>query len=172
MLRHGFDLKNRTVTFIDDGNTRINTSTFPQCGRAIAGLLGLKVLPNDENDRSPCLAQFRNKFVYMSSFLVSQKDMLNSVMRVTGTTPEDWKITYEPHKERYESGMAEFQKGNRLGFARLLYTRIFYPDGSCDYETSEGLHNDILGLPKEDIDDYTKVALQMAEEKGSITERY
>ena len=162
---YGFDLKNRTVTFIDDGNTRINTSTWPQCGRAIAGLLGLKVLPDDENDRSPCLAQFRNNFVYMSSFLVNQKDMLDSVMRVTGTTLEDWKVTHEPSKERYESGVAELRKGNRLGFARLLYTRVFYPDGSGDYETSKGLHNDILGLPKEHIDEYTKVALQMAEEK-------
>ncbi len=167
---YGFDLKNRTVTFIDDGNTRINTSTWPQCGRGIAGLLGLKVLPDDENDQSPYLAQFRNKFVYMSSFLVSQKDMLDSVMRVTGTTREDWKITHEPSKERYESGVAEFQKGNRLGFARLLYTRLFYPDGSGDYETSKGLHNDILGLPKEDIDEYTKVALKMAEENGVLGE--
>ena len=167
---YGFDLKNRTVTFIDDGNTRINTSTWPQCGRGIAGLLGLKVLPDDENDQSPYLAQFRNKFVYMSSFLVSQKDMLDSVMRVTGTTLEDWKVTHEPSKERYASGVAELEKGNRLGFARLLYTRMFYPDGSGDFETSKGLHNDILGLPKEDIDEYTKVALQMAEEKGGLAE--
>ena len=167
---YGFDLKNRTVTFIDDGNTRINTSTWPQCGRGIAGLLSLKVLPDDENDQSPYLAQFRNKFVYMSSFLVSQKDMLDSVMRVTGTTLNDWKVTYEPHKARYDSGMAELQKGNRLGFARLLYTRVFYPDGSGDFETSKRLHNDILRLPKENIDEYTKVALRMAEEKGPLGE--
>ena len=168
---YGFDLKNRTVTFIDDGNTRINTSTLPQCGRGIAGLLGLKILPDDENDQSPYLAQFRNKFVYISSFLVNQKEMLDSVMRVTSTTLEDWEVTHEPSKERYESGMAEFQKGNRLGFARLLYTRFFYPDGSGDFETSKGLHNDTLGLPKEDIDEYTKVALRMAEEKGGLGER-
>lgn len=165
---YGFDMKKRTVTFIDDGNTRINTSTWPQCGRAIASLLGLKVLPNDEHDQSSCLAQFRNKFVYISSFLVSQNDMLDSVMRVTGTKREDWKITQEPHKERYESGLAELQKGNRLGFVRLLYTRVFYPDGSGQFETSKGLQNDILGLPKENMDECTKVALQMAEEKGGL----
>ncbi len=163
---YGFDFKNRAVTFIDEGKTRINTSTWPQCGRGIAGLLGLKVLPDDENDRSPCLSQFRNRFVYISSFLVSQKDMLDSVMRVTGTSLQDWKITHEAHKERYESGVAELKKGNRLGFGRLLYTRVFYPDGSGDYETSKGLQNDILGLPKEDIDEYTRVALRMAEEQS------
>lgn len=162
---YGFDIKNRTVTFIDDGEVKINTSTWPQCGRGTAGLLGLKVLPDDENDQSPNLAQFRNRFVYISSFLVSQKDMLDSVMRVTRTTLQDWKIRTEPHKERYESGVAEMKKGNRAGFARLLYTRVLYPDGCGDFETSKGLHNDILKLPKEDIDEYTKVALQMAEEK-------
>ncbi len=167
---YGFDLKNRTVTFIDDGDTRINTSTWPQCGRGIAGLLGLKVLPDDENDQSPHLAQFRNKFVYVSSFLISQRDMLDSVMRVTGTKLGEWKITHESSKKRYESGMAELQKGNRLGFARLLYTRVFYPDGSGDFETSKGLQNNILGLPKEDIDEYTKVALQMAEEEDGLGE--
>lgn len=165
---YGFDFENRTVTFIDDGKTRISTSTWPQCGRGIAGLLGLKVLPDDENDRSPCLSHFRNRFVYMSSFLVSQQDMLESVLRVTGTSIEDWKINYEPHKERYDSGMADMKKGNRSGFARLLYTRIFYPDGSGDFETSKLLNNDVLGLSKENVDEYTKVALQMAKEKGGL----
>lgn len=33
------DIKNRTATLWDDGNTRVNTSTLPQVGRAIANLL-------------------------------------------------------------------------------------------------------------------------------------
>src|SRR4051794_23008406 len=49
--RYGFDFKNHTVTFFDDGNTPINTSTWSQCGRAVANLLSLKVLPDDENDK-------------------------------------------------------------------------------------------------------------------------
>ena len=164
--RYGFDFKNRTVTFFDDGNTRINTSTWPQCGRAVANLLSLKVLPDDENDKSPCLANFRNNSVYISSFNVSQKDMLDSVMRVTGTTEKDWKVDYEDVKERYKNGMEEFKKGNMLGFAKLLYSRVFFPDGSGNYEATKGLHNDILGLPKEDLDEYTKIAVEMAEQSG------
>ena len=163
---YGFDFKNRSVTFIDDGTTRINTSTWPQCGRGIVGLLGLKILPDDEEDESPCLSQFSNRFVYMSSFLVSQKDMLDSVLRVTGTTAEDWKINKEPSQARYKRGMAELQKGNRSGFATLLYSRVFYPNGDGDFETSKGLQNEVLGLPKEEIDESTKVALKMAEEKS------
>jgi hypothetical protein len=164
--RYGFDFKNRTVTFFDDGNTHINTSTWPQCGRAVANLLSLKVLPDDENDKSPCLANFRNNLLYISSFNVSQKDMLDSVMRVTGTSEKDWKVDYEDVKERYKNGVEQFKKGNMMGFAKLLYSRVFFPDGSGDYEATKGLHNDILGLPKEDFDEYTKIAVEMAEQSG------
>ena len=162
---YGFDFKNRTVTFFDDGNTRINTSTWPQTGRAVAKLLSLKVFKDNVNDKSACLNDFRNECVYVSSFTVSQKDMLNSVMRVTGTSLKDWKVNYEPVKERYQSGVEEFKKGNRLGFAKLLYSRSFYPDNCGNYEATKGLHNDILGLPKEDLDEYTKIAVEMAEKK-------
>ena len=157
---YGFDFKNKNLVFIDDGNTKINTSTWPQCGRAIASLLSFKILPNDENDKSPSLAQFRNKDVYISSFTVSQKDMFESVLRVTGDKADDWKISHEEHVARYRSGVEMLQSGNRSGFGRLLYTRVFYPDGSGNYEASVGLHNDLLGLPKEDLDEYTRIAIE------------
>lgn len=165
---YGFDLKDKSVTFIDDGNTKINTSTGPQCGRGIASLLGLKVLPDDESDKSPHLAQFRNRFVYWSSFRVSQKDMLDSILRVTGDKLEDWTISHQNHKERWQSGMDELQKGNRLGFIRVLYTRVFYPNGDGDFETKRGLQNEILGLPMEDLDESTRGALKRAEENRGL----
>ena len=93
---YGFDIPNRAVTFFDDGNTRVNTSTWPQCGRAVANLLSLKILPDDDDDDddadngSACfLSRYRNQSVYISSFNVSQREMLDSVMRVTGTTVRD-----------------------------------------------------------------------------------
>ena len=156
----GFSFKDRTVTFIDDGNTQINTSTWPQCGRAVAALLSLKLLPEDENDKSPCVAQFRNKYCFISSFLVSQKDMFESVLRVTGTSADDWTISYEEHEKRYKSGVELLQQGQRAGFARLLYTRMFYPNGDGNYEASKGLDNELLGLPKEDLDEQTKIGIE------------
>jgi hypothetical protein len=165
---YGFDFKDRTVTFYDDGNTRINTSTWPQTGRSVANLLSLKVLPDDASDKSACLNDFRNKFVYVSSFNVSQKDMLDSVMRVTGTSLKDWKVSYEPVKERYKAGVEEFRSGSRIGFGKLLYARSFYPDKCGNYEERKGLHNDLLGLPKEDMDEYTKIAVQRAEKSGGL----
>ncbi|KAK4690678.1 hypothetical protein P7C71_g6167, partial [Lecanoromycetidae sp. Uapishka_2] len=165
---YGFDIKNRSVIFFDDGETRINTSTWPQCGRAIASLLSLKVLPDNEHDKSTFLSQFRGRHVYISSFLVNQKEMLDSVMRVTGTKLDDWKITHESPQERYKSGMAELQKGNRMGFARVLYSRVFYKDGGGDYESKHGLQNEVLGLPKEDMDEATKAAIKRVEEGAGL----
>ncbi len=158
----GIDLKNRTVTFMDDGNTKVNNSTWRQCGRAVANLLALKVQPDDESDKSPCLAHYKNKFVYVSSFNISQRDMLDSVMRVTGTKLNDWTIKHEPSTSRYKAGAEAMQKGNYLDFVQMMYARVFYQDGSGDFETSKGLQNGVLGLPKEDLDEATKVAVEMA----------
>ena len=166
---YGFDLKDHKVIFIDNGETMINTSTWPQCGLALANLLSLKVLPDDENDKSAHLSQFKNKDVYISSFLISQKDMLASVKRVTNTTDKDWTIEHQNHKERYESGQKMMKEGNRLGFARLMYTRMFYPNGDGNYEASSGLTNGALGLPKEDLDEATKRAVALYEKEGGYS---
>jgi len=158
---YGFDIGKRTVVFFDEGTTRLDTSTFPQCGRAVAKLLALRILPEDENDDSWTLSHWQNNFVRVSSFNLNQKEMFESLMRVTGTKESDWTITYEDVKERYESGKAEMQKGNRSGFAKLGYSRMFYPDEPGNFEATGGHDNDKLGLPKEDLDEFTNMAVKM-----------
>lgn len=161
-LRYGFDFKNRSLTLFDDGKTKINTSTWEQCGRAVAALLSLKVLPEDAGDKEPTVSRFRNNYLYFSSFLLNQRDMFDSVLRVTGTSEKDWTIKHENSKERFQEGVAQFKQGNMEGFVKLLYTRVFYQDGSGDFQTSKGLSNELLGLPEEDLDERTKVAIDMA----------
>lgn len=165
-LGYGFDFANRTVTLFDDGETPISTSTWPQIGRAVASLLSLKVHPDGKGDDGACLDRFRNSWVYVASFTVSQKDMLESVLRVTHTSLEDWKVTKEPVKERYAAGIEQMEKGDRRGFVKALYSRVFYPDGSGNVEKISSLHNELLGLPKEDIDEATRTAIQRVEQLG------
>ncbi|KAK9373318.1 uncharacterized protein V1513DRAFT_184659 [Lipomyces chichibuensis] len=162
--RLGFDFKNRTVILMDNGTVKINTSTWPQVGRAVAKLLSLKILPATEDDESPALVNFKNKVVYVSSFTISQKDMLESVLRVTGTKLEDWKVINTTAKEQFQSGMQAVQRGDMSGFAKLLYARGFFPESSANFEAIRGLNNDVLGLPKEDLDEFTKVGIKMSEE--------
>lgn len=154
----GFDLKNKKVTFFDDGKTRINVSTWSSCGRALAALLSLP-----EDGASPAVAQWKNKPFYIASFRISQRDILDSIHRVTGTTDKDWEITHEATDQRRKNGLEEMQKGIQTGYAKAMYSRVFYPTGDGDYESSRGLANEVLGLPKEELDDATKRTLEMVE---------
>ena len=159
----GIDLETRHAELFDDGETKITTSTWPQVGRAVASLLSLPV-HDTSNSGKPSLDKYRNDFVYVSSFRINQKDMLESIYRVTGTSEKDWTFRSEDVKQRYANGMAQMKAGNRLGFGRLLYSRVFYPDGSGDMTVGHELQNDVLGLPEEDLDEYTKLALERSKE--------
>jgi hypothetical protein len=159
--RFGFDFKKRSVVLYDRGNVAINTSTWPQCGRAIAGILSLKQLPEDQNDKSPTLSQFRNECVYIASFRVSQRDMFESVKRVTKTTDADWDISHANNGERYKEGLAAVKNGDHSGWMKMGYGRMFFANGDGDYETSRGLHNDVLGLKEEELDPYTAIGIRM-----------
>lgn len=153
---YGFDLDKKEVTFFDDGETKISTSTWPQVGRAVAAILSLPI----KDDKGACLENFRNQSLYVNSFTVSQRDMFESALRVTGTKESDWKVSKEGHKERYESGLKAMAEGDRSGFSRMMYTRIFYPDGNGNFEKSRGLVNGLLGLPEESLDEATKAAVE------------
>ena len=165
-LTYGFNHRKREVTFYDQGTTKINTSTWAQVGRAVAALLSLPI----ESSSGPSLSDWKNRMVRVSSFTLSQKDMFESVKRVTNTTDNDWTIKYEPVKQRWEHGVKEFDggKGNRRGFGKLLYARCFFPDGSGDFGSRNGLDNETLGLPTEDLDEATKIGV----ERGMTTDMF
>ena len=170
---YGFDFKNKKVTFIDDGKTKINTSTWEQCGRALASLFSLPVLPEDMNDKSLTLSHWRNGAVHIQSFFLNQRDMLDSVLRVTGEKESDWTIEYQDAKERWQQGMAWMKEGGAnagAGYIQAMYSRVFYKDGSGDF--SDKLDNDKLGLPEESLDEATKEGLKLVEGGYNYFTRY
>lgn len=160
-MTFGFDFANRAVTLFDDGETAISLSTWPQVGRAVAALLSLPIQPEDGAEER-CLAYLKNKVVYIKSFTVSQKDMLDSALRVTHTTLEDWTVSKEPAQQRYRQGLEAAQKGDRTGFAKAMTTRVFFSDGAGNHEKTKGTSNDLLGLPEESIDEATERAIERA----------
>lgn len=112
-----------------------------------------------ESAAGPSLSKYKNKLVYTASFCISQKDMLNSVLRVTKSKPEEWTTEYEESTKRFAEGKKQFEGGDRAGFGKLLYSRAFFQDGSGNFGASRGLDNDALGLGEEDIDDFTRIAI-------------
>jgi hypothetical protein len=161
---YGFDFQNKKAYMIDGGSLKINTSTWDQCGRAVATLLSLPVLPQDANDKSLTVSHWRNGQVHISSFFISQRDMFDSVLRVTGEKESDWTIVNENAQERYKQGQELMKEGGASagkGYIQCMYTRIFYNDGSGQY--NDKLDNDKLGLPTEDLDEATKEGIKLVE---------
>ncbi|EED15854.1 conserved hypothetical protein [Talaromyces stipitatus ATCC 10500] len=156
---YGFDFANHTVKFYNDGEDKICTSTWPQIGRAVAALLSLPIQPEEPNTEA-CLEKLKNRVVYINSFNISQKDMLASALRITGTKEEDWTITKEPATQVYTTGQEHLKQGKKEAFANVLYSRIFFPDGAGNFEDSKGTLNSMLGLPKEDLDEATNIAIE------------
>lgn len=158
----GFDFPSKTVTFFDEGETKISSSTWPQVGRAVAALLSLPVKAEGE-DTERCLEHFKNKIVFVNSFNVSQKDMLDSVLRVTGDKLEDWTVQKEPARERYASAAKALQSGERMAYVRMMYTRVFFDDGNGNFEAREGTSNKLLGLQQESLDEATARSIERAD---------
>ncbi|KAI1750213.1 putative oxidoreductase CipA [Xylaria castorea] len=164
---YGFDLKNKSVTFFDEGTAKINNITWEKTGEAVAGLLSLPI--ESETPGAPALSDYKNKRVFVSSWLMSQKDIFGHVLRVTGTKESDWSVKYEPAVERYEGAMKRILSGDQSAYQRMLYTRTFYNNGDGDFESRNGLDNDKLGLTKEtqeSLDEEIKKAVGMAESGG------
>ena len=157
----GFDINNRKIVMCDDGKTKISSSSWGQCAKAVVKVLSLPVSKTNGRD-GLCIDDFVGRQVFVQSFLVSQRDMLDSLNKVLKTTDEDWEIGYEASKERYKSGLEELKGGNRFGLAKAMYARVFYPNGDAD--TSDKLDNEVLGLAEEDIDTNVKLAVDMAED--------
>lgn len=151
----GFALNDRKVTFYDQGEQNISVSTWPQIGRAVAGLLSLPIEP-ENGDEKHSLEHFRNNIALINSFTVSQKSIFASVLKATGTTEKDWDITYQPVQERFAEGVKLLEGGDFQGFAQLLYARNFYPESPMDFEHTRGTDNAILGIKTEDLDDWTQ----------------
>jgi hypothetical protein len=161
---YGFDFQNKKAYMIDGGSLKINTSTWDQCGRAVATLFSLPVLPQDANDKSLTVSHWRNGQVHISSFFISQRDMFDSVLRVTGEKESDWTIVNENAQERYKQVQELMKEGGASagkGYIQCMYTRIFYNDGSGQY--NDKLDNDKLGLPTEDLDEATKEGIKLVE---------
>lgn len=175
LIRYGFDIANRKFTRFDQGDVKFYTSTLPQCGRAAAALLSLPLLPEDatKKDAVTLSTYIDPQPAYIKSFHVDQNDMFASLKRVTGTTDADWTVTTESSHARWANASKVMQSGGGLNldgvtpmsmheaFGMTMYSRLFFPGG--DGLTDKDLANGALGLPEEDLDEWTKEAVRIVE---------
>ncbi|KAE8152541.1 hypothetical protein BDV25DRAFT_170218 [Aspergillus avenaceus] len=115
-IRNGFwglDLQNRKVMLYDDGQVKINTSTLS--------------MPE------PFVRKHRNNWVFFSSFLVSQLDVFESAMRVSGTQEADWEVVKVNAKLAAENAKKSMQRGDQMAIFRLLFALTFQEGFGSDF---------------------------------------
>jgi uncharacterized protein YbjT (DUF2867 family) len=137
------DIASKKATLFNVGDTKFNTSTQGQVGTAVAKLLSL---PEEK------LNTFNNRPLYVSSFLLSQRDIFDSAVRATGTRESDWEITKQDPEEAIEVSRKAVAAGNMMAFVGEFYTAHMQEGRGGDYEGKAAKDAAAIGLEKEDLD--------------------
>lgn len=95
------------------------------------------------------LSRYKNQFVYFNSFYVSQRDILASAMRATGTTEKDWTIASTSTDKAIQD--ARDASGDPRASAMLLFALVFKEGYGGDY-TSKLVDYERFALPAENLD--------------------
>ncbi|KAI9792842.1 MAG: hypothetical protein M1816_001574 [Peltula sp. TS41687] len=142
----GFDLKSHTATIWDKGETVWSTSNLATIGRAVVGVL----LHPEET---------KNRYVYVQSFNVSQNDVLAALEKASGAR---WRVNHVDSDEQIKIGNELMQKGDFNGAGLLIVAAVFNGkvDVGSDFTKIAKLDNDLLGLPKEDLQESVDVVVK------------
>ncbi|KAE9367683.1 NAD(P)-binding protein [Stipitochalara longipes BDJ] len=142
------DVKNRTALVLDGGTAKFNTTNLATVGLAVARLLSLPITSSS----STSLSDFGNKFGYISSFLTSQREILDVVQKLTKTSDADWSITNINGQAWIDDGPAKIARGDRTGMFNIAYGNTMTEGLGGDYEAAKGVSNSVLGLPEESLE--------------------
>jgi hypothetical protein len=101
--------------------------------------------------------------VYITSFKVSQREILDSLHRVLGITDANWQITYEPTDKRAKDGLEEFSRGIITGIGKAMYAKLFMRSRAGELELLKETANKVLGFPEESLDETTRTAVEIVQ---------
>lgn len=132
----GYNVGKRKVTLYDGGTAKYEATNLPQIGRAVAA-----ILKSEET---------KNRYVYVNSFTISQKEVLAALEKVTGSKFEVSDGTREGLKK---SGLERMEAGDMSGVVEAISAQIFNLNGVNNYSSTKDLWNDKLGLPMESLED-------------------
>lgn len=122
-------------------------TTLPTIGHAVVSLLEL---PSEQRNL------FSNKLVYISSFCISQIDLLGSIQRVTSFPQSSWDIQFQDTEAKVAAGKEKLKHGDMSGYADLIYGHVFKDGAGGNHQARVGLSNQVLSLPSEDLDEEVK----------------
>lgn len=103
---------------------------------------------------------FKNRYVYVSDFTISQNDIFEALLKTTKTTREDWTITHRTADGLKKDGLDKIGNGNLAGALDLIFASIFKAGLGSDFSATHNLDNEAVGLRKSDLVETTKAVLE------------
>ncbi|KAK3621250.1 hypothetical protein LTR56_022911 [Elasticomyces elasticus] len=137
----GFDIPNSTATLYTPGHHRVDFSatTIATIGLAVARSL-----------ESRYATQTHNKDLYIRSFTVSQDEILASIERATG---KQWIRKELDLDSAVEKASNQMSHGDFRGITTVIVGMMLDPNTGCNFDARGEVHNELLELPKELLDD-------------------
>lgn len=133
-----------TATIYDDGNQPFSVTTLSSVGKAVSGILN-----------NP--AATANKSLYVASFTPTQNDILAVLENATG---KKWEVEKITTADAMVQGFEALGKGDMSGLVGVLMASTCGPANGNNFTKNAVLSNDLLGLPKEDLNIVTRAILE------------
>lgn len=144
----GYNLAAKEATIWDSGNGRFSCSSRANIAKAVAAVL----LNPDKT---------ANKYIYTSSFEVTQNEILQSLEKQT-TGGQPWKVHPVTSEDQIKSGREAMAKGDFVGTGKLALAASYAGTYGGNFMEEGKLANEELGIPREDLDEVVKSVLQTA----------
>lgn len=152
MIEHragGFDVVEKRATVHPD-SCRWHTTTQAQVGRGVAAMLALPATTIEK--------VFANGSLYLTSFQPTHEEMFKAILQVTETKESEWSVERKSTGDLVEEGQAKLRCGDVSGVWDVLHGAVFAPGFGGEYLGKP--HNEMLGLPKEDLVATIRAAVQ------------
>ncbi|KAI3546473.1 hypothetical protein CABS01_14653 [Colletotrichum abscissum] len=146
----GIDAKTLKVTLWNGGRTKMNYTTLARAGAVTAEVVAM---PDVE------LARYRNKCFYTTSFHVTQREVLSSIMLATGTSETDWDIREEAVDDVLERANA-MSGDDAHAVVLAKFFPLHYKEGEGGDFNSKTEDLGRFDLSKEDFHAVTKDVVQ------------
>ncbi|TKA59570.1 hypothetical protein B0A55_11285 [Friedmanniomyces simplex] len=154
----GIDSESHTATIYSDAGA-FNASTMDQIGLAVTRTLSLPI--SDKSNPRASLQHYANNFLYVSSFCVTQKQILQAFQKAKGDSEADWKVIDDKTIKQW---MQDCQEGLKQGNMQAGWglTMCYYMGEGLggNYEDKAKQDRKVLDLPEEDFEEAVKRALK------------
>ncbi|KAM6530435.1 hypothetical protein FALCPG4_008563 [Fusarium falciforme] len=131
----GMDLATKTAALVDDGTTVFSSSTLPYIAKAVIAAL------EHANET-------KNQYVYISSFNITQRDIVAALEKVQG---QKWAISHTTSEKIISTGQKKMANGDHSGIIDLVRAGAMGKGHLAD-NSAWGLWDDKLGLKKDDLE--------------------